>query len=251
MKPADFYDQLAPRYHEIYADWRRSMARQAGQLDQIIGTHAERPRQTLLDASCGIGTQALGLAQLGYEVTGSDISPASVARVVREAKKCRVKAHFEVADMRKLWAAHKRQFDVVLSCDNSVPHLTSDKQILTAFRQMHKCTRPGGLCLITVRDYDAEDKTEVQVKPYGVVGDRGKQTVLFQVWHFRGDKYTVALYRIEEIRGRAPKISVLRTEYYAVSTSVLMKLMQDAGFGGVKRLDNVFYQPVLIGRRPG
>ncbi|HSD81583.1 MAG TPA: methyltransferase domain-containing protein [Solirubrobacteraceae bacterium] len=39
----------------------------------------------MLDASCGIGTQAIGLARAGFTVTATDISPVSVERCAREA----------------------------------------------------------------------------------------------------------------------------------------------------------------------
>lgn len=39
----------------------------------------------MLDASCGIGTQAIGLARAGFTVTATDISLVSVERCAREA----------------------------------------------------------------------------------------------------------------------------------------------------------------------
>lgn len=41
----------------------------------------------------------------------------------------------------------------------------------------------------------------------------------------------------------------MRSRYYAVSTGKLLALMQRAGFENVRRLDEVFYQPVLVGTR--
>jgi len=81
------------------------------------------------------------------------------------------------------------------------------------------------------------------------VPGRGKRVVLFQTWEFRGNRYILSLYRIEERKGRGPRVSVLRTRYYAVSTAVLMRLMRQAGFTGVRQLDSVYFQPVLVGRR--
>lgn len=63
---------------------------------------------------------------------------------------------FSVADMRHAFDHHQRQFDVVISCDNSVPHLLSDSDILVALKQFYKCARSGGGCIITVRDYEKE-----------------------------------------------------------------------------------------------
>ena len=63
-----FYAGLAPLYHLIYSDWDQSMERQATVLDSVIH-EAWGKVSTVLDVSCGIGTQAIGLAKLGYIVT--------------------------------------------------------------------------------------------------------------------------------------------------------------------------------------
>jgi 2-polyprenyl-3-methyl-5-hydroxy-6-metoxy-1,4-benzoquinol methylase len=53
-----------------------------------------------LDCTCGIGTQALPLARLGYRVTGTDISPAAVKRARAEATMRGLDADFKVSDVR-------------------------------------------------------------------------------------------------------------------------------------------------------
>lgn len=89
---------------------------------------------------------------------------------------------------------HQRQFDVVISCDNSITHLLTDGDLLLALRQMHDCARPGGGCLLTVRDYEREERGKGLVKPYGVREEGGKRYVLFQVWDFEGEDYGLAMY---------------------------------------------------------
>ena len=42
----------------------------------------------------------------------------------------------------------------------------------------------------------------------------------------------------------------MRSRYYAISTEHLMELMREAGFAHVRRIDDAFYQPVLVGTRP-
>jgi glycine/sarcosine N-methyltransferase len=71
------------------------------------GGHRRRPVRDLgltsgavLDASCGIGTQAIGLGRL--LVTATDISPASVDRCAREAAARGLDVTTAVADMRVL-----------------------------------------------------------------------------------------------------------------------------------------------------
>ncbi len=72
--PKTFYDELTPLYHVIYQDWDKSIQKQARNLDALIQKHFGTNNFSILDVSCGIGTQSLGLAKLGYQVTASDIS---------------------------------------------------------------------------------------------------------------------------------------------------------------------------------
>ncbi|MFK7844375.1 MAG: class I SAM-dependent methyltransferase [Rhodothermales bacterium] len=244
-----FYNQLAPFYHLIFQDWDRSIQRQGEQLSTLIET--EWPgSKNVLDVSCGIGTQAIALALQGYSVAGSDLSINAINRAKEEAANRGVDIAFSVCDMRDVHAHHGTGFDVVLSADNSIPHLLSDDELFVAISQMHGCLSIGGGCVITVRDYVAEDRGRNLVKPYGVRIENGRRYLVFQVWDFEGDFYDLTFFFIEEDLSTLEVIShTMRTRYYAVSTSRLCALMEQAGFRNVRRIDGVFYQPVLVGTR--
>ena len=250
MSTSAFYDELSGYYHLIFADWPASIDRQAGALDSIIRSEGGPEPHTILDCSCGIGTQSLGLAARGYEVTASDLSHAAVERARLEARQRDLSLQVSVADMRSLYKHHGRTFDVVLSCDNSVPHLLSNEDILTAFRQFYECTRPGGICLVSVRDYAAMDfSSRTQLHPYGVreVGD--VRYVLFQVWELKPPLYDTTFYVIEH-RGSSPAtVHATRATYYAVPIPVLIQLMKEAKFQDVRRIEGVFFQPVIAGHK--
>lgn len=249
--PEGSYDALAPFYHLLYPDWEGSMARQAAALDDVIRQKWGGGVHSVLDAACGIGTQSLGLAARGYQVTASDLSRAEVDRARREAAARGLTIDFSVADMRAAFEAHRRsRFDLVIACDNSVPHLLTDDDLRQAFGQFHACLRPGGGCLLTVRDYDREERDGVQVKPAAFrVDPDGVRRLVFQVWEADGPHYDFALYLIEDRGGADAVAHVLRSRYYAVETDHLLALMSEAGFSDVARLDGVFYQPVLVGTR--
>ncbi len=249
MSVEGFYDELAPLYHLIFLDWEATIRRQAEALDGVIRERWGNGHLSILDAACGIGTQALGLAALGYRVTASDISAAEIDRATREARDRGLTIRFSVADMRHLAAHHREQFDLVIACDNALPHLLTDEELLTAFRQFLDCTRPGGGCLITVRDYDREDRTGVQVKPYGVRHEGGVRYLITQVWEFRGPVYDLSMYFVADRGGSDCTTRVMRSRYYAVGTDKLIELMRQAGFAQVERLDGRFYQPILVARR--
>jgi SAM-dependent methyltransferase len=249
MKATNFYDQLTPFYHLIYADWEASIVRQAAALDRIIKEQWGDSVMSILDLACGIGTQSLGLASLGYAVTASDLSPTAVDRAREEAEARKLRIDFSVADMREAYSHHRGQFDLIIACDNSVPHLLSDDDLLEAFRQFYQCASPGGGCLISVRDYDEEERAGVQIKPYGLRVEGGTKYLVFQVWEFSGMTYDLSMYFVEDKGGASCAAHVMRTKYYAVGTSRLIELMSQAGFIDVRRLDGKFFQPVIVGKK--
>jgi SAM-dependent methyltransferase len=242
-----FYDDLAPFYHLIYPDWEKSIAQQGGQLDAVIRELCVDAR-IVLDVSCGIGTQVLGLTQAGYKVTGSDLSTREIERARSEASNRDLKISYSVADMREAFDHHDTQYDVVISCDNSIPHLLSDNDILTAFKQMYQCIRPGGGCIITVRDYEKEDLTKQQIKPYGI-REEGGRWLAWQIWDPHPPTYDVTMYIVEDRGGPNCETHVMRSVYYAVEIPKLIKLMERAGFHEVRRIDKGFFQPMIVGTR--
>jgi SAM-dependent methyltransferase len=250
VSAVDFYDRMAPFYHLLFPQgFESSIKRHAELLDAIIRKHWGDDANCVLDVSCGIGTQALGLAQLGYRVTASDLSPRAVERATREAEKRGLTINLSVADMRQAFGHHGRQFDVVLSADNSVPHLLSDDEILRAFEQLFQCCRPGGGCLVSVRDYEKEDLTNGRVIPYGLRVEDGVRYLIFQVWEFDGQIYEISMYFVQDDGDSEPRTHVMRTQYYAIGAGKLMDLMSKAGFEDVQKLDDAYFQPVIVGTR--
>jgi hypothetical protein len=115
---------------------------------------------------------------------------------------------------------------------------------------MYQSTRPGGGCLLTVRDYDREERGTGIIKPYGVRPNGESRFVVIQVWDFTGDIYNLAMYFVEDDgKSETSRAHVFRARYYAISPNRLLGLMQDAGFTHVERLDEGYYQPVLVGTR--
>ena len=60
-----FYDDLAADYHHVYAEWESAIERQSCVLDRLIQRESSADASLVLDCSCGIGTQAIGLARQG------------------------------------------------------------------------------------------------------------------------------------------------------------------------------------------
>jgi SAM-dependent methyltransferase len=248
---SQFYDQLSAFYHLIYVDWEGSIIRQSNNLESIIQEFWGDQIKTVLDVSCGIGTQTIGLAQKGFQLTASDLSASSIDRAKQEALKRDLKIDFSVADMREAHDHHGNSYDLIICCDNSIPHLLSDADILKAFEQFYQCIRPGGGCLISVRDYAAMNLQGVQVHPYGTRVENNCRYLIFQVWEFQGSVYDLSMYFVKDDGSANCQTTVLRSKYYAITIDRLIELLIKAGFEQVKRLDDRFFQPIIIGSRPG
>jgi len=133
--PAQFYDDLAADYHLIFADWDAAIAWEADIIAALLRDRGVTAGP-VLDASCGIGTQAIGLARAGFAVTATDISPASVERCAREAAARGLTLTTAVADLRTLDVAGGGSF-------------------AAAGGALRRALRPSGLLLASIRDYDA------------------------------------------------------------------------------------------------
>jgi ubiquinone/menaquinone biosynthesis C-methylase UbiE len=160
-----FYDRLSPFYRYIFQDWNASLDRQAAILDEVIREYFGNHVRSILDAACGIGTQTIGLAQKGYWLTASDISEGEIEKARLEAFQRHLDIDFRVVDMRHLQQMFDTKFDLVIACDNAVPHLLSDDEIQQAFGEFYQVTSASGGCIISVRDYEAMERSGRKLCP--------------------------------------------------------------------------------------
>jgi SAM-dependent methyltransferase len=245
-----FYDGLAPYYHLLYADWDHAISDQGASLAALLGELGIWSGASILDAACGIGTQTLGLLQNGYEVTASDIAPAAIDRLKFELSSRALKAKVQIDDLRTLRHTASESMAAVLACDNSIPHLLSDAEIFEAFRSCYRCLMPGGVAILSVRDYANIERKTPDVRPYELRYDGGNRFLVVQVWEWDTDQYNVRMYITSESSTGECATRMLRSRYYAVPITRLSELLQQAGFVDVERRDAVLFQPVIVGRRP-
>lgn len=246
-----FYDGLAPYYHLIYGDWARAVDEQGAALSQLLARHGVQPGDPVLDAACGIGTQTLGLLQHGHRMAASDLSPGAVERLQAEAAQRGFKVEARVDDLRTLACAVPGSMAAVIACDNSIPHLLSDDQLLQCFRSCLRCLRPGGVAVFSVRDYAVIERKHPDVRPYGLRYDGGSRFLAVQAWEWDGDQYTVRMYLTSESPEGRCETRVLTSRYYAVTIDRLIELMREAGFAEIVRRDDVLFQPVITAVAPG
>lgn len=245
-----FYDGLAGDYRLIYQDWDKSVQRQGGTLHSLIQSRCpSKSSLSILDCSCGIGTQSIGLAKLGHKVHATDLSPSSVGQARQEARRLKAKLTFGVADFRDLVQRVKGRFQVVLSCDNALPHLLTDAELMRALRNMGEKLVFGGLLLLSLRDYDALLKERPRFTPPTVHGKKSNQRVYFQIWEWEKGRpvYKMQLFLIRQV-GRKWEQRSCTTSYRALRRKDLTALLKKAGFKDIRwhePANSGYYQPIV------
>lgn len=251
---AGFYDDLANTYHRIFHDWDRSVESQGRTLDTLLRSELGPGPHRILDCAAGIGTQLLGLAARGHDVAGADISAGALRRARLEARRRGLSVPLTVADMQHLPFADA-SFDVILCADNAVAHLLEDEALTDTLWEMSRVLRPGGMALVTLRDYDQLSTERPPVLPTHVSdGESGLVlTVPVCEWAPDGTRYLLRQLQLTEQPRGGWVTSERRIHCRAYSRAEVRFAAEKAGLVDVRWVmptEGHFYQPVLLGGRP-
>ncbi len=242
-----FYNNMAAQYDKLFLDWNATTREQAVILDKIFSDSGFDREAKILDCACGIGTQAIGLAALGYQVTASDISDNELDEAKRRAKEHNVEIRFERADFCALSEVFDEQFDIVIAMDNALPHMLTSESLESAVKSIVGQVRPGGIFVASIRDYDSllEEKPPYS-PPYIHKTEKG-QRVSFQTWLWKDDNYRLTQYIIED--DETLQISKFECEYRATRRAELTKMLLENGCSEVTWKypeETGFYQPIVV-----
>ncbi|SHF43051.1 class I SAM-dependent methyltransferase [Desulforamulus putei] len=107
----------------------------------------------VLDLACGSGNYSLEFARWGLSVVGVDYEPDMIKLAREKARKEGLAVDFRTGDMRNLEDIEGK-FDAVICIGNSLVHLLTDKDIITALTQMKEHLYHGGTLILQTVNYD-------------------------------------------------------------------------------------------------
>ena len=179
------------------------------------------------------------------------MSSAAIARARAESVTRGLEVEFVVSDARNVRRHVDGRFDVVISCDNALPHLLTDDQLEQALRSVRGCLRPSGLLLVSIRDYDSLSRSRPVGEPITVYRHAGLRHGSGQSWQWTtdGDYVDIELFTLNETAPGVWHGHSATTRYRALRRDVLENALMRVGFGSVEWLmphRSGFYQPIVL-----
>lgn len=135
---ASWFD--TPYYHILYKD--RDYAEAQVFMDNITQYLNLPDDAKILDLACGKGRHSVYLNQLGYDVTGADLSENSIAEASKFANE---KLHFEVHDMR---ISFEQKFDAIFNLFTSFGYFENDEDNSTTLKAIQESLSEYGFAVI-------------------------------------------------------------------------------------------------------
>jgi len=154
---ADLYD-----FPEIYDERFTDAANQAykSHYEKIF---ASKGIKSVLDCSFGTGCLTFPLAELGYAVSGSDLSASMLKRAGEKARDKGFNIPLTQCDFRELSQHYSSTFDCVMSTGNAFAHVSNEDVVLT-LKEMDQLINPGGYLYFDSRNWDVELKNKNRFK---------------------------------------------------------------------------------------
>lgn len=136
----------SPFYKILYQNRDECEARDF--TDELIEHIKPAAGSTMLDIACGEGRFAIHLAEMGYDVTGIDISPLSIEHAKAHETE---NLHFYVQDMR--FPFYINYFDLAFNFFTSFGYFKYDRENRMAARAFASALKTGGTLVIDYFNY--------------------------------------------------------------------------------------------------
>lgn len=218
--------------------WQETLVEGMEDWSQILGSPEGG---SVLDCSCGWGSQAVPIAKLGWRVTATDIAESSLKIARQRAAAEPIVIEFGVCDMRSLAQRFEPSFDWVVTC-YGLYEITEDAEIQRAVDGMFLSLKPGGRCYIELRDMDdlLADKPRWQF--HGEVRTPNGRIFCIVDWEYESETHVVESYiflvedeRYDDYRRWRTDAVSLRKR--AIGKADLERFLAQAGFDEVTFLD--------------
>lgn len=205
-----FYDAIAEYYPLFYKDWDVKLEREGLSLRSIF---RKKGIVRVLVTACGVGTEAIPLADLGFEVVATDPSIGMLRKAQETATERNLldKIEFERATFEELPEVVEGHFDAIVCKGNALPHLLTDEAIETTLLTFYELLRPGGVLVLGMRDFDPFMEHRPRFLP-GVdhKDEDDNEFITFDIWEYEEGPPMIATQNLYMVKGKDPKLETIK-----------------------------------------
>ena len=224
------YDKEAKHYDAFNEE--RSV-----QINQVIEHILQESNiKTVLDLTCGTGSQVFWLAERGFDVVGIDINEEMHSIAREKTKQKNIPLRFEHGDIR---TSQVGQFDAVLTIFNSIGHLTKADFEL-ALQNIYTNLNSGGLYVFDIFNLDyllhEDNITKLTIDWQKKNGDVTAREIQYSTISKDGILASYDIYH-EQKWDEAPAISTAFQTLQVYSAQQLKALLEQRGFEILQQTD--------------
>jgi glycine/sarcosine N-methyltransferase len=228
--PEQFYDSLADEYDEMTGLEDR-FKKERPYYQKLVDQFGLK---TALDAGCGTGFHSILLAQLGVQLTATDISEQMLLQTEKNAEGKSVQVNTIRTSFQKLGESVHQTYDAIFCLGNSLPHLLSERELIDALKGFQKVLHPGGRLFLQMLNYDRilqereriQNIKEVDGKIFIRFYDYTNETILFNILSIKKTKDVF-------------KHSIHTVRLYPWRSSEVVRILKNTGFINTKLFGSI------------
>lgn len=199
-----------------------------------------RKTDKLLDLGCGPGLYASRLAQLGYQVTGIDYSPASIAYAQEQAMQHEHKINYIHADIRE--ADYGNHYDAAMLIFGET-NVFKPVDIRSIFEKIYPVLKPGGRLILEPHTFEIIQEIGTTPASWftseaGLFSPVPHMVLTENSWDADQRSATIRHYVVEVATGNVIRYAQSMQAY---TNDEYRALLADAGFG------DIHFYPSLMG----
>ncbi len=150
--PYDDY-KFSARLYELVHDWGIPTETEVA----FLAKYLPRPGVCVLDLGCGGGRHALGLAAMGYMVTGIDIGPYPIELGRRLALEKKIPAEFRCENFLSI--NYRNEFNLAFLICGQMGHC-SPLEHRIVFAHAYRALKDGGVFIVHSNRFKNEDRID-------------------------------------------------------------------------------------------
>lgn len=240
------YDKLASIY-DYFVNWENRLAYELPFLEQELRKLGADPSQIqVMDTACGTGHHAIALANLGFQVSGSDLFPEMVSVADANARAAGMQVTFRTAGFGGISDTFRQpgEFDAVLCLGNSLPHVSCVADLDKALIDFKDLLRPGGLLLLQMRNFDLVMGEKKRWMEPQTVREGTTEWLFLRFYDFEADgriQFNIlSLHR----KANAPwQTQLTSTHLYPIFSDQLSQELVALGFNNIRLYGNLGADP--------